>query len=246
MPPFRFRDALALTFASLFPLAMAILYFVVLHNPDGEPNPVLKAAFVVGKVIQFAFPAVYVWCFYRDQIRLVRPTWQGLPLAVAFALIVGVSMYVLFFTWVRHLPAVGEKTPEMIYQRLVQFNATSPLAFVALAFYFCVPHALAEEYYWRWFVFGWMRRHVPIPVAIVLSSLGFMAHHVVILGVFFADDFWTLAVPCSLGVAVGGGVWAWIYQRGGSLYAPWLSHALIDAWILGLGYVMVQKYWQQT
>jgi membrane protease YdiL (CAAX protease family) len=238
----RIREILALTFASLFPLVMTFIYFVILHNPDGEPNPFVMAAFSAGKILQFVFPIAYVWCFERETIRLARPTWHGLPLAVGFALLVGIAMYVLFFACVQYIPAVGAKTPELIQQRLVQFKMNSALGYMTLALYMCIPHALAEEYYWRWFVFGWMRRHVPMPVAIVLSSLGFMAHHVVILGVFFADHFWTMAVPLSLGVAVGGGVWAWIYQRSGSLYAPWLSHALIDAAIMGLGYWMVRGY----
>ncbi|MSQ95734.1 MAG: CPBP family intramembrane metalloprotease [Gemmataceae bacterium] len=238
----RFRDTLALTFASLYPLVMTLIYFVVLHNPTGEPNPFVMAAFAGGKILQFVFPIAYVLWFERESIRLTRPTWGGIPLAIGFALLVGISMYVLFFAWVQHIPAVGEKTPELVRERLVQFNATSTLGYLALAFYICVPHSLAEEYYWRWFVFGWMRRHVPMPAAIVLSSLGFMAHHVVILGVFFSDNFWTMAVPFSLGVAMGGGMWAWIYQRSGSLYAPWVSHALIDAAVMGLGYWMVRGY----
>ncbi len=237
----RFRDILALTFASLFPLVMTLIYFVVLHNPDGEPNPLVMAAFTGGKILQFVFPIAYVFWFERDKIRPAWPTGQGIPLAAGFALLVGAAMYTLFFAWVKDIPAVGETTPALIHQRLVQFHATSPLGFLGLAFYICVPHSLAEEYYWRWFVFGWMRRHMSMVLAIVLSSLAFMAHHVVILGVFFSDNFWTMAVPFSLGVAIGGGMWAWIYQRGGSLYAPWMSHALIDAAVMGLGYWMVRN-----
>ena len=40
----------------------------------------------------------------------------------------------------------------------------------------------------------------------------------------------------SVAVAVGGVVWAWIYQRSGSLYGPWMSHLLIDAAIFLIGY----------
>jgi membrane protease YdiL (CAAX protease family) len=95
---------------------------------------------------------------------------------------------------------------------------------------------LLEEYYWRWFVFGWLRRQTPLLVAQLLSSLAFMAHHVVILAVFFPGRFWTAAVPFSLCIAGGGFVWAWIYERSGSIYAPWLSHLLIDAAIMAVGY----------
>jgi membrane protease YdiL (CAAX protease family) len=237
------RDWSALAFASFFPLVMTTIYFVVLHNPDGGVNPILMTVFGVGKFLQFIFPLAYVWWFEREQIKLMAPTRHGVPLGLAFGLFVGLSMFGLYYFFVRHIPAVAEDSPKMIWERLVQFQATTPLAYLALALYISVPHALAEEYYWRWFVFGWMRRYVSSWTAIVLSSLAFMLHHVVIIAVYFPGQFWTLAAPFSLCVAVGGGMWAWIYERTGTLYAPWLSHALIDAAILGVGYWMLWSYW---
>jgi membrane protease YdiL (CAAX protease family) len=232
------RDGSAVALASFYPLFMTTIYFVVLHNPNGEPNLALMAVFWTGKAIQFAFPALYVWCFCRQELRIVGPNWRGMPLGIGFALAVAAGMYVLYFLWVQDLPEV-DQAPTMIRTRLVQFNAATPARFLMLAAYICVLHSLLEEYYWRWFVFGWMRRLMPISAALVLSGIGFMLHHVVILGVYFPGNFWTLALPFSLGVAVGGGFWAFLYQRSGALYAGWLSHALIDAAIMGLGYWMV-------
>jgi membrane protease YdiL (CAAX protease family) len=236
-------DALAITFASLFPLLLTTIYFVLLHNPNGEPNPLLMAAFSLGKIVQFVFPVVYVWWFDRQSLRFVRPTWRGVPLGIGFGLAVGLSMFALYFLFVQHIPSVAHDSPRMIHERLVQFKASTLPGYLTLAFYVCCPHSLWEEYYWRWFVFGWMRRHLPISLAIVLSSLGFMLHHVVILNAYFPGNFWMLALPFSLCVAVGGGFWAWLYDRSGSLYAPWISHALVDAAILGVGYWMLWDYW---
>ena len=44
----------------------------------------------------------------------------------------------------------------------------------------------------------------------------------------------TVSVACAL--LVGGAVWAWVYHRTRSLAATWLSHALVDAAILMVGY----------
>ena len=237
----RFRDALALTFASLFPLGMAVLYFVVLSDPD---SGIVGIAFGMGKALQFLFPILYVWRYDRDQIGFVWPTWRGIPLAVGFALVVGVSMHLLYFGLVKDIPAVAGDTPMRIREKVIQFNADTPLRFLMLAVIISGIHSLAEEYYWRWFVFKWMNRHMPTLLAIVLSSIGFMLHHVVILGVYFPGHFWTLAMPFSVCVAVGGGVWAWIYQRSGSLYAPWASHCLIDSAIMMVGYAMLEQFWR--
>jgi membrane protease YdiL (CAAX protease family) len=66
-----------------------------------------------------------------------------------------------------------------------------------------------------------------------------MAYHVVLLFPFFAGKFLTLVMPLSLGIAVGGAVWAWLYERTGSIYAPWLSHLIIDVAIFAVGYDLI-------
>src|SRR5690606_17666993 len=99
-------------------------------------------------------------------------------------------------------------------------------------------HSLAEEYYWRWFVFAQLRRIIPLAPAIGLSSLAFMAHHVIVVGSYLRDNPLAM-IFFSLSVAVGGAVWAGLYQRSGSLVGPWLSHLLVDAGIMIVGYDLI-------
>jgi membrane protease YdiL (CAAX protease family) len=63
-----------------------------------------------------------------------------------------------------------------------------------------------------------------------------MGHHVVILGGFFPGHFWEIVLPFSLAIAVGGVVWAWMYERSGSLLGPWLSHLIVDVALMAVGY----------
>ena len=100
-------------------------------------------------------------------------------------------------------------------------------------------HSLMEEYYWRWFVFRELKGLLAPGAAIALSSLAFMAHHVIILWIYLPGRFLTAVVPFSLCVALGGAAWAWLYERSGTLYTPWLSHLLVDVAILAVGYEMV-------
>ena len=106
--------------------------------------------------------------------------------------------------------------------------------------FYSLFHSLLEEYYWRWFVFRQLRRLVPLWPAIVVSALGFMGHHVIVLSEFFKEAPW-LAWLFSSAVAVGGVFWAWLYERTGSLFGPWLSHLLIDAGIFWVGYDLVAQ-----
>ena len=79
------------------------------------------------------------------------------------------------------------------------------------------------------------------PIAIVVSSLAFAAHHVVVLAVYFPDRFWTATLPFALAVAVGGAAWAWLYDRYQSLTGPWVAHLLTDAAIMAVGFDLLYR-----
>jgi membrane protease YdiL (CAAX protease family) len=156
--------------------------------------------------------------------------------------VAAVGTYVLYFGILKDTGIFAE-TGTKIAQWLTEFHANTPAAFFTMALFVCVLHSLLEEYYWRWFVFGRLRRYLPLGAALALSSLAFMSHHVFVLAYYLPGRFWIAAVPFSLCVAVGGIAWAWLYHRYQTLYAPWLSHLLVDAAIMVVGYDMVSRYW---
>jgi membrane protease YdiL (CAAX protease family) len=234
------RDWAALAFAMAFPTLLTWFYFVQLRGEPGEPNPAARLAYAVGKVIQFGFPFVYCLLFERQRLRPSAPTRDGLLLGVLFGLFVNAAIFVLYFAWLRHTEVMAVGRREILGQ-VRQFGLDTPAAYAAFACFVALLHSLAEEYYFRWFVFGLLRRHVGLATAVGLSSLSFMAHHVILLAVYFpgAEAFVRVVVPFALAVAAGGAVWAWLYDRARSLYAPWVSHLLIDAGLMALGYVLV-------
>ena len=114
----------------------------------------------------------------------------------------------------------------------------SPAMYITFALFLAIPHSLLEEYYWRWFVFGQLRRVTSWRVALLVSSLGFMAHHVIVINQFLQQG-WAVTLFFSLCVAWGGCLWAWLYERFRSLYGPWLSHLLVDCGIMSIGYDLI-------
>jgi len=234
-PATRWIDASALVFAMLFPAAMTWAYFVALGNTDGKLGPGQSIAYAIGKVVQFGFPLLFVLWRDPSHLGLPRVTRRGWGLALAFGLATALAMAAVYFGWLRASPWLGD-TPQRVREKVAGFGISTFPAFLAFALFLSAIHSLLEEYYWRWFVFGEMRRRLSPRIALALSSLGFMLHHVVVLGVYFLERFWSLAMPFSLGVAVGGAVWAWIYERSGSLLPSWASHAIIDAAIMTIGW----------
>jgi membrane protease YdiL (CAAX protease family) len=244
------REWSALIFAMAFPTLMTWFYFVVLarpvpltpleSSPSSPGNTWAQIAYGVGKLIQFSFPVLYLAVVEPKSLRPRRPHFKGMAWGIAFGLLVGVGLVVLYLCGLQSWLA-GTGAATMIRIKIEEFNAASPGRYAALAGFLAVVHSLLEEYYWRWFVFGRLRRLVPFSSAIALSSLAFMAHHIVVLGRFFPNDFWSATVPLSLCVAGGGAFWAWLYHRTGSIYAPWISHLLVDVAVMGVGYNLVFK-----
>jgi len=242
------REWSALVFAMAFPTIMTWLYFVVLARPisltpiedssHSAANNWAQAAYASGKAIQFSFPLLYLVLVEPTSLQPRRPHFKGIGLGIGFGLLVGVGMVELYSIGLKNWLA-GTGAATMIRLKIEEFNAASPGRYAALASFLAVAHSLLEEYYWRWFVFGRLRRLVSIPAAIALSSLAFMAHHVIVLSRFFPNDFWSAAVPLSLCIAIGGAFWAWLYDRSGSIYTVWVSHLLVDAAIMAVGYEMV-------
>jgi len=226
---------LALGSALLFPTFLSLMDFVILARPGEADNPAQQIAYALGKVVQFGLPILCLRLFERRWPGLSRPHFRGLGLAVVFGLVVVAGMLALYYLVLRRLE-MFEGTPAALMEKMEQFGVASPLGFAGFAIFITFFHSLLEEYYWRWFIFGWLRRHASLAVALTVSSLGFMSHHVIVLYVYLPGHFWTGVVPFCLCVEGGGLVWAWLYERSGSIYSPWLSHLLIDAGLFVIGY----------
>jgi membrane protease YdiL (CAAX protease family) len=131
-----------------------------------------------------------------------------------------------------------------IVGKLREFQIATPFGFVLFGVFISVAHSLFEEYYFRWFIFGRLRKHIRLWPAVTLSAVAFMAHHVLVMAVYFPGAFnlALVVMPFALCVAVGGAVWAWLYERSESLLAPWLSHLVVDVGIMVIGYDLVAPY----
>jgi membrane protease YdiL (CAAX protease family) len=238
MPPDTERptrlDLLAVVAAMVFPTLATWLYFVVFAGSAAMP-------IVAGlcKVAQFGFPAIWVFGVRRQAFRLSRPAADGLGVGVGFGLLAVAALAVLYLSVFKSSELLAG-VPRQIEAKLDDIGANTPLRFLALAVFYSALHSLLEEYYWRWFVFGGLRRWAGVATAVALSSLAFMAHHVIVIGTFLgSEQLWTATLPLSFAVAAGGAVWAILYHRTGSLYACWVSHALVDAGLLAVGYDLI-------
>ena len=221
----------ALAFTLLFPSLFTWVYFVLLA---GSPAALGQTVYAAGKAIQFAFPILWLLAVERW-----RPTWRwpgpaGLATGAVFGAAVLAAAVAVYHLWLKPGDYLAFARGE-IRGKLSQFGVHGPLGYVALAAFYSVIHSFLEEYYWRWFVFGRLRDLMPWKTAVVVASVGFTGHHVIVLGTYFgwlSPATWLF----SLAVGAGGAFWAWLYHTSRSLLGPWLSHLLVDAAIFTVGY----------
>ena len=229
------KNKLTITFALLFPTLVTWIYFVVLRD---QSDAVQKMAYGVGKAIQFAFPIIWVWLYSRSDIGHRKPQNNELLLGLVSGLAIAGTMWLLF-EFVIAKSSIHAALQQQVQQKVSELKLDSTTMYFGTAVFYAAIHSLLEEYYWRWFVFGQLRKQTSMSVAITLSSLGFMTHHVILLAIYLGWNS-PLTYLFSLCIAIGGAGWAWMYNRFGSLYGAWLSHAVVDAGIFFVGYQMVR------
>ena len=228
----------ALAFALSFPTLLTWVYFILLAESAAGLQLAAKS---IGMVIQIGFPLFWFICVQKQRLSWSRPKRDGLLIGGLLGLAIVAAMFGAYHLWLKPSGAFDSAAPS-IREKIKGMGIDSTAKFAALSVFYAVLHSLLEEYYWRWFVFAQLRRVTALRPAITISALGFMAHHVIVLSVYFGWGSF-LSLFFSLGVAVGGVAWAWLYHRSRSLFGPWLSHALVDAGIFLVGFELVKSAW---
>ncbi|MDZ7619513.1 MAG: CPBP family intramembrane glutamic endopeptidase [Patescibacteria group bacterium] len=224
-------DGAAVAVAALLPTVVTVVYFLGLA---ASATWVQQTAWALGKSVQFGFPLFWVLVVQRARWRGDAPWLRGVGAGAVSGVLILAGMLAAYHLWLG--PAGAFDGPAVAMRaKLVGMGLDSPARFIAFAVFLSVVHSWLEEYYFRWFLFGQMRQLMPTGLAMGLSSGAFASHHIFVLAVYFG---WTSPLTWFFvaGVAVGGAIWAWLYERTGSLLGPWLSHLLADVGILLVGY----------
>lgn len=221
----------------LFPLFQAYVYFDLMATWSPA---VQKTTYSITKILMFVFPAVYLGLILKEKMRLRPPNDQGLMEGTYFGVSVLVGICLLYFCYFKPLDIIapGTSVAEQIGKKVTSFGIVTPLPFILFGCFVSFIHSGLEEYYWRWFAFGQLKRVCSKYPAMVICGIAFALHHIVILGTYFGyTSGWTWLF--ALGITIGGFYWCWLYQRKDSIWAPWLSHAWVDVAIFIVGHDLI-------
>lgn len=215
--------------AMVLPLLASLFYFVWFSE-----NPVAPVIYFGTKLFTLAWP-ICIWIFlFGRRVSFRWPSRKDLK-AVLSGLLVGSGMAAglllvlqtpLEEVLMRAAPAISRKASQLGFRDY----------YWAYAIFLSLFHSLLEEYYWRWFVFGRLREVMALPTALLLASLAFAAHHVVVCSQYFP---FTWAILLGLFVAAGGAVWCLMLERQRSILGAWISHIIIDLAVMTVGYHVI-------
>ena len=213
-----------LALALLVPVPTAAVWAGMIAFPD---RPLGVALFALGKVWMLAFPLWWQWRVDREPMR-PRPSWRGVGVGLASGLAIAAGIVAAAALGADRLIDVG-----VMRDRLGRVGLLEPGRYLVGAAYWTVVNSLLEEFVWRWFVARHAARLMPAGLAVLFSAAAFTLHHLVAMAVYWPPATVALA---GLGVAFGGAVWSVLLARYGTVWPAYVSHALVDAAVFGLGY----------
>jgi uncharacterized protein len=230
----------------LAPMVMTYLYFFLLAGQ----GLLTRIIYLASKLITGLLPL----CWYLKlryeamrastvEVEMPAKPRHGLSfrMGIDFGLFTMASILLFYYLWVADLPLL-KTTGSLVKGKLEDAGATSLGTFLLMAGFLSILHSAFEEYYWRWFVFGRLSTGMPWLWAALLSSLGFMLHHILVLYTFLPGSFGlVLVLLCSLAIGFGGFIWCCIYRHTGSLLGAWVAHLCADLVIMWCGWDIVSR-----
>lgn len=209
------------------PLFGSLIYFV--WFPEGAIG---QAAYTSTKVFTLVFPFLFI---RRSGLPKLLPDKGKRKSTVVWGLASGLA--ICMAGTALYLSPVGDVIRSSSAEIIEKAEGLGfKNHFLLFAIFVCVFHSALEEFYWRWFVYGGLRKRVGPATAHVLAAISFAAHHLVVTLQFFPTGMAIFLAAC---VAIGGFIWSWMYEKHGGFFGCWLSHLCVDVLLMVVGYQLI-------
>lgn len=194
-------------------------------------TPLGAAIFGLSKLWVIALPLAWRVFVERKPISWSPARQGGFGMAVASGLAIAAFIAGAYALLGGHLIDRA-----LLVRELAEAGLTEPLRYGLGVAYWVFVNSVVEEYVWRWFCVRQCEALVTPRVAVVLSAVFFTLHHVVAMRIYLDP---LPVILCSLGVFIGGLLWSWMYMRYRSIWPGWVSHAIVDVAVFGVGAFML-------
>ena len=195
-------------------------------------SPLGKAIFTVCKIWLLVFPLLWLKIVDKGHFSLSPVRQGGLWGGAISGVVLSLLIVLLYLIWGRNL-----LDSELFISKMQEIGMDSFPMYFGGALYWIFVNSVLEESVWRWFVYEKCEAVTGPWGAIILGSIFFTMHHFIALQTFFHLH---IALICSAGVFIGGALWSFMYRRYRSVWPGYISHAVVDLAIFGIGAVIMR------
>lgn len=180
----------------------------------------------------FLVPTLWYLRVDKNTISKNIPSKEGIQMALLTGIVMSI---IILITWF-----IFESTLDMdqMIGTLQSKGLSNINLYILGMLYWIFLNSLLEEYVFRWFV---TTRSVIIfgndIAAIIFSALLFTLHHAIALHLF--GFIWWQTILASFGLLSAAAIWSWLYIKYRSIWICWLSHAICDVAVFGIGYTIL-------
>ncbi len=223
----RSSAATAIALVAFVP-SMSILYSLMISQNELHS----QVFFMACKAWIFILPTYWYLRVEGNSLSKSLPDRDGLLMGS----VTGVSMAtIILAVWLLLGHSIDSS---MMISKLEETGLTDVRLYVAGTIYWIFLNSLLEEYVFRWFI---TTKSIDLlgseSGAIALSAVMFTLHHTMALHLF-GFELWQTVIA-SFGLLSAAAIWSWLYIRHRSIWVCWLSHAICDVAVFGIGYLII-------
>jgi hypothetical protein len=188
--------------------------------------------FISCKLWIFIVPTLWYLRVENKSMSKVVPSKDGIRMGAITGVIMSI---IILFTWF-----IFESTLDVnqMVGTLESKGLSNINLYIAGMLYWIFLNSLLEEYVFRWYV---TTKSIILlgneNTAIIFSASLFTLHHAIALHLF--GFLWWQTALASIGLLSAAAIWSWLYIRYRSIWVCWLSHAICDIAVFGIGYTIL-------
>jgi len=222
VPPTRRSAAIALALVIPAPSIGALVSFWI------APGPIGLYVYGICKAVLYLTPVFWSRLVDREPLSLSPARRGGFGIGIASGLVISALIWCTW--WV-----LGDRAIDIgAFKSVLEQNGlTTPAKYLFAAAWLTIVNAMLEEYAFRWFITTRLEVLVQRQ-AVWWAGAVFAAHHLIVLLKYLPAP---TAVLATAGIFVGGVFWSWLYRRSGSIWPAYVSHAIIDAAVMAIGWI---------
>ena len=189
-----------------------------------------QGAYILSKALFVSLPIFY-WLLTK------KLPFERQGSLRTFAIVSGLALCAAIFFLAQIFIEFIRPEAENIYRTLSVLGLTEN--FLLYSAGIVVLNSLVEEFFWRYSIYGGLKSYFSIPVAMIVSSIGFAGSHMLyFIGLF---DSLAIIVFLTLSSFIFGCFWVWLYERTRSVPHVWVNHILVNLPLFYVEYLIISQ-----